>query len=736
MNANAPSINYDAKSVIELEGTGSAGFAGSFFPQSRHLRVTGGTYTSHVHFHQLEGVQDQPEEFKQLGRWEINLRREILPRATVRRVFSAKIRNEDLPHSVILFEGANSEAESRQYISRHADLWHPNLLQIFGVSNFSGKHAVIAQDGLVVLPRSGLVRFGAKFLEPRTAPESSTIIVKPTHHTMPSHTIELSPSRRSLLLPTPPSQDGNSDHRLPRLASPGWRHFDVHHPCQPTADGADDAGHHPWLLAEGSALDLGDPELRIREGSNRFGAGSTAPLEPHPVFGSGFAQVRRGSEPDHGITNAELVPFTEYLDLHRPSTIRRIYLHALWCSEINHVKFFLRERVKGISLTHWIRRSTGQICVDLARNPGIKEISVLPHFDIKYIGSASDEVALEALSMRSEVHATVWMELDNHFSWFKVHVGLDKPLDRLGAIFRPGNDVGVGIVVAYLPEISLNYGTWRCRDMSVEVLENGWTRLDGHQSHGKRVSLSQWSGIPAQDAWMSQANHIFKQLRITSHFLDYVYIDNRELHLRIASSGTKAPPNGYLFLCPPDHLRFQLPECLWFWSLDPNGQPRLSADEANSHGFPAVHMEMDVSGQSWDAGVYVALREFHAAKGFDPHSQELAIHMGVPLYQLSGPREETFAYVSETRLGGGSVTSSVQEERVPEALNTALANPEETIPASVVPPLVVSDESPLQGGLLASLFSWETPEFGSFTVRPGAHENHVPQYPPIHVRIA
>ncbi|KAJ7617849.1 hypothetical protein FB45DRAFT_215377 [Roridomyces roridus] len=144
---NASSNNYHAETLAEISDSGSAGFAGAFFPQSRHLRVTGGTFMSHVHVHQ--DAQGQPEEFKRIGRWEIDLQREIVPRTTARRVFSAKIRSEDLPQAVILFEGAEAEAESREYISRHANFWHPNLLQIFGVSNFSGKHAVNAQDDLL-----------------------------------------------------------------------------------------------------------------------------------------------------------------------------------------------------------------------------------------------------------------------------------------------------------------------------------------------------------------------------------------------------------------------------------------------------------------------------------------------------------------------------------------------------------------------------------------------------------
>ncbi|KAJ7615897.1 hypothetical protein FB45DRAFT_757561, partial [Roridomyces roridus] len=80
-----------------------------------------------------------------------------------------------------------------------------------------------------------------------------------------------------------------------------------------------------------------------------------------------------------------------------------------------------------------------------------------------------------------------------------------------------------------------------------------------------------------------------------------------------------------------------------FRSFDPSGLDRLSAEQARSHGLPAIEMKMVIWAMSWDANVYQALRTFHAFKGFDPDSQELAIHLGQPLFQLSGEREESFA---------------------------------------------------------------------------------------------
>ncbi|KAJ7438188.1 hypothetical protein B0H11DRAFT_2254776 [Mycena galericulata] len=49
---------------------------------------------------------------------------------------------------------------------------------------------------------------------------------------------------------------------------------------------------------------------------------------------------------------------------------------------------------------------------------------------------------------------------------------------------------------------------------------------------------------------------------------------------------------------------------------------------------------MDVSGVSWDSSIYVGLRQFHEAKGFDPDSQDAALHLGHPLLKcpdVEGP---------------------------------------------------------------------------------------------------
>ncbi|KAJ7079688.1 hypothetical protein C8R44DRAFT_722862 [Mycena epipterygia] len=43
---------------------------------------------------------------------------------------------------------------------------------------------------------------------------------------------------------------------------------------------------------------------------------------------------------------------------------------------------------------------------------------------------------------------------------------------------------------------------------------------------------------------------------------------------------------------------------------------------------------MDMWGSSWEENVHAGLRRFHATKGFDPNGQDIALHLGFPLYEV------------------------------------------------------------------------------------------------------
>ncbi|KAJ7036904.1 hypothetical protein C8F04DRAFT_457005 [Mycena alexandri] len=141
------------------------------------------------------------------------------------------------------------------------------------------------------------------------------------------------------------------------------------------------------------------------------------------------------------------------------------------------------------------------------------------------------------------------------------------------------------------------------------------------------------------EAWLSQANYIFSHSQITSNLKDYFLIESIYFTITIRSAGEDAPP-GYLFLCPKEDFQasrssFRWPNCPAYWSLDPEGIKALSTEEAARRGFPSFQLTTEIRGKSWDASVYAGLRKFHQAKGFNPDSQEVALHLGKRLFRSS-----------------------------------------------------------------------------------------------------
>jgi hypothetical protein len=126
------------------------------------------------------------------------------------------------------------------------------------------------------------------------------------------------------------------------------------------------------------------------------------------------------------------------------------------------------------------------------------------------------------------------------------------------------------------------------------------------------------------------------------------------------SEASKHPPPDYLFVCPEKDLQtgpssFRLPDCPAYWSLDPSGAERLGPEEATELGFPSIRLNRYICADAWDADVYAGLHQFHRSKGFDPESQDVAKHLGYPLYQLPSAMDALFAHGKSPSESSGSL---------------------------------------------------------------------------------
>ncbi|KAJ7851837.1 hypothetical protein B0H14DRAFT_2761147 [Mycena olivaceomarginata] len=343
------------------------------------------------------------------------------------------------------------------------------------------------------------------------------------------------------------------------------------------------------------------------------------------------------------IFHDDLIPVDRYLEEYQHSPISVVYLYAFFCGEIQNAEEYLPEPdyyIEQNSIS-WIRRSSHRLCVELSVGTYNSELiflmpgpTSLPSIPICSLGRNEKASMISSLTLW-QYHTISYHYLGKDDHW--PITSQDKV--RLGAIVLRSEDGGMA-EISHLPDCPLIDLGWSVEGgAKVMGMDNGWTRV-GSSGLGHELKRDFWHGTTST-AWLSQANLIFSKLPTT--------FNNKDLHLvghieyRIIFSFPPANiPEGHLFLCPLANLQsedgasFRHPEWPAYWSLDRSGSPRLSTEEASTLGFPSFQLEMTVDTTSWDESVYAGLSEFHAGKGFDPNSRDIARHLGCPLYKLSG----------------------------------------------------------------------------------------------------
>ncbi|KAJ7347932.1 hypothetical protein DFH08DRAFT_155073 [Mycena albidolilacea] len=181
------------------------------------------------------------------------------------------------------------------------------------------------------------------------------------------------------------------------------------------------------------------------------------------------------------------------------------------------------------------------------------------------------------------------------------------------------------------------------------VLENDWIRI--HSTNvADRYSRQMLCNSDCSSGWPAQAHHIFNSLDITSDLEDYVFVEGIQYQLCFLGPIDNLSP-GYLFLCPLANLQSQVPTrfrsraCVAYWSLDPSGTEWLNSEDARDLGFPDMKISVEVLGRAWDPDVYVGIRQFQEAKGFDPHTQDAALEAGFPPARVSCERDDLLVHL-------------------------------------------------------------------------------------------
>ncbi|KAJ7177200.1 hypothetical protein C8R46DRAFT_49346 [Mycena filopes] len=382
--------------------------------------------------------------------------------------------------------------------------------------------------------------------------------------------------------------------------------------------------------------------------------------------------------------HGDLVPYQEFLIRHGKSYIVTIYIEYYVSMQFETFRAYFKSRFtsgRGLvgslysSGSHdvdnlnrfvqylskdlfWIRALTGQLSTEIRLlDPGSGDI----RFAVDTSGIKSPTFLFNAPSLEGMVVDCMTLE---HF-----HEACGWQYKSLQRDIPPVTTINLGTVVSltcssehpdkdYVETASMKearatgeYG-WCSNRGYEDIMPNGWTRFfvsSDRNKTGVHLPFSFSTLTPYEAVWLTQANCIFKTGQITSFLDEYALLDSVTFYIDFEHT-THDPPDGYLFLCPETHfltgpVSFRWPDYPAYWSQDPSGLEPLSADDADTLGFPTLSPRTRVTGRCWDASVYAGLRQFHAAKGFNPDSQDVARHLGYPLYEPVCKVDPTSAHI-------------------------------------------------------------------------------------------
>ncbi|KAJ6512478.1 hypothetical protein C8R45DRAFT_322307 [Mycena sanguinolenta] len=367
----------------------------------------------------------------------------------------------------------------------------------------------------------------------------------------------------------------------------------------------------------------------------------------HPNFVQLYGTATYGNI-HAAVFHDDLIPLPHFEDRYRHAHFSSVYIKVYARIEFDTVHNYFwttfQHFLSEYSCTFLIRRSTGQLCLDLVPRSrsllgNLSHGSMPTQQGLKFLeGEDSEAAAIDSFSL----------ELYHTISYWQLSVFRSRSISssvtvNLASVynFPSDNKVDDVVEIAWLPNTELSsyprwYGPGNVSSF-IKLLADGWTRLKSNDVVDTKVRVEFF--MSDDRFWLSQANHIFTTLQISSDFQHYVVSDRVRFGLTISTSEVDIPM-GFLFLCPLKDFRngkssLKWPDCPAYWSLDPSGVERLAPEEAINLGFPTLRLSTNIRGFSWDASMYTGLRQFHQAKGFDPNSQDVARHLGHKLYQVS-----------------------------------------------------------------------------------------------------
>ncbi|KAK6991873.1 hypothetical protein R3P38DRAFT_2803562 [Favolaschia claudopus] len=536
---------------------------------------------------------------------------------TSRRVHAAKLFGFTTPFTVTIYEGKDAKEEWEEYIAIHSRLRHPNVLQLFGLSTAHDLYAAV---------------FHQEHISFEQARESYTLTA--------IHKFYFHKFFKQQFWARGEGADSNADHiELHERQCTPWLHrtgivcFEVAH-----SEVWDVPHHSIWGTREVSPV----PEAWLQHS-----------------YDAALQSAERLLPPQELSKMFPFIDFKEYYD----------FLHSLRESTLSRFRDRPLESTGSARLFSWVLFDGENIGREVA-----------------FLVDPEDTVGLSVWcnppSGDFELYEYHHSVLQNHSEWSRLRESTlsrfrDRPLESTGSarlfswVLFDGENIGREVAFLVDPEDTVGLSVW-CNPPSgdFELYEYHHSVLQNHSEWSRKALSSfpsnlvdhhiglysvndQTWGAPA--ILLSQAGYVLSQLG-----LDF---DVCSVVRRISVYATIHPSNpsideAELFLPPlsafltPNGTHVQYPTQQPYW-FDPMRQEPLSGEEAEDLGLPAIELRIVVQTVYLDKSTLEHLREFHRGKGFDPDSQDIAKHLGHPLYYFGkegDPLPEPMRFGSDSKM--------------------------------------------------------------------------------------
>ncbi|KAJ7610418.1 hypothetical protein FB45DRAFT_942433 [Roridomyces roridus] len=364
----------------------------------------------------------------------------------------------------------------------------------------------------------------------------------------------------------------------------------------------------------------------------------------HPNIAQLFGLVH--SDLKVAVFHGEMIPYKEVLRTFESSHFLSVYFWACMTTEFKEVNGYLADVLKKplhwSDYTLWLRPGSLSLCLDLSEATSYVPLYLADVRSQRRLDNFRPSRTSEIISSLShqDYHSICFWYLCQFRQLFVSRI-TEVRLGSMSHIVAGRRYGDLRDQIGLFPEVEVCDHGWQgpklsrhametlvTNGISIVLLENGWTRVDSDQVeyfYRRRISAEPRYAR----SWLAHAHEIFDSFNITSGFDDYFLTDVLNVWLELRGGVTPLPP-GYLLLCPLSTLRGDTPASFQahldsppaYWSFDPAGNDRLTVKEAQSLGFPAIRVGIEVWGKFWDESVYAGIAEFQRANRFDSHDWE------------------------------------------------------------------------------------------------------------------